>query len=175
MLDAYKLGHTFEDLGYDVLLFKNLRARQIETVLSPDFLSQKIISLSKYSSLVVGLLGHGDKSVVYGVDGEKVLLNRLQYAFNDESCPILKEKPKIFIILACQGNNEQRVQGTDHLTPARQIWTMKLPMGSSRPLIGEFLTLSATIEEFVTFYGEFSIFLITTCNGLNYQDSKILI
>lgn len=155
LLDAHKLGETFAGLGFDILFFKNLRAQQMETVLSPDFLSQKMNSLSKYASLVVGLLGHGDKSVVYGVDGEKVLLNKLQYAFNDESCPALKEKPKIFIILACQGENEQKIKGMEPPTSARQTWTMKLPMGSSQPLIGEFLTLSATIEEFVALFGEF--------------------
>jgi len=119
-------------------------------------LSQKK-DLSKYSSLVVGILGHGDKSLVYGVDGEKVLLNRLQYAFNDKSCPAFEEKPKIFIILACQGKNEQKIKETGN---ENQTWTIKLPTGSSRPVIGEFLTLFATIEDFISYYGE--------CNSLTY-------
>ena len=60
-----------------------------------------------YASLVVCLLSHGDQGTVCGVDNEKVNVVELQYEiFNSESCPELSDKPKIFIIQACQGDKK---------------------------------------------------------------------
>ena len=60
-----------------------------------------------YASLVVCLLSHGDQGTVCGVDNEEVNVVQLQYEiFNSESCPDLSDKPKIFIIQACQGDRE---------------------------------------------------------------------
>jgi len=104
-LDGKKLEETFRNFGYDILRFRNLQAEKIETFLSSEELVKRTnVSFEKYASLVVCILGHGDVGVVCGVDGIDVSLNRIQYdAFDEQGCPDLKGKPKIFIVFACQG------------------------------------------------------------------------
>ena len=83
---------------------------QLEEFLSPVILAQENGgSLDQWASLVVYILGHGDRGVVLGVDGAPVLLNRLQYAFNTSSCPALKGKPKVFVVLDCQGTSHDQL------------------------------------------------------------------
>jgi len=164
------LETTFTEFGYDVLQFRNLRAQQIEIVLSPEFLAdqQEDKSLSHFCSLVVCILAHGNKGVVQGVDGELVSLNALELALNNGSCPDLKGKPKIFIVNACQGPNEQAtVHQQNHpqiplmITfpenhPEMSLMVSPTVNANSSPF-KDFIRLSATIEEFVS-WGTLSIF-----------------
>jgi len=135
VLDAKKLESTFMNFGYQVLHLKNLRAQQMEQMLSPENLAKESTggsSLSEFSSLVVCILGHGEKGAVLGADGAPVLLKRLQYTFNGGSCPDLRGKPKVFIILACQGDNEQLIDNENlNLSFCRaRIWFLvyQLPL-----------------------------------------------
>jgi len=106
--------------------------------------------LDQLASLVVCILGHRDKGVVFGVDGIPVLLNRLQYGFNSAHSPALEAKPKVFVILACQGNHDQLILERPDLSRIPSTLTMMPPVSSSAtmpPLIG-LLSLMSTIEEF---------------------------
>ena len=67
----------------------------------------KKVRFEDYASLVICILSHGIKGHVYGVDWEPVLINELMYRFNDGNFEALEGKPKIFIVLACQGSNNQ--------------------------------------------------------------------
>ena len=62
-----------------------------------------------YASLVICLLSHGGLGTVFGVDGLALNVLELQWTFNSDSCPDLSDKPKIFIIQACQGEIWQRM------------------------------------------------------------------
>ncbi|KAH9383233.1 hypothetical protein HPB48_024312 [Haemaphysalis longicornis] len=54
--------------------------------------------------LVVILMSHGEERFIYGSDGEKLhLRNDVYRTFNNEECPALKKKPKIFLVQACRG------------------------------------------------------------------------
>lgn len=160
--DAELLETTFTDFGYDVLKFQNLRAQQIEIVLSPEYLAdqQEEKSLNHFCSLVVCIAAHGAKGVVQGVDGETVSLNALQLALNNGSCPDLRGKPKIFIVNACQGSNQQAiVHQRNHPQIPLVIGNQENHQGMSlmvSPTVDvdsspfkDFIRLSATIEEFV--------------------------
>lgn len=153
LCDAKNLKTTFTRFGYDVIQFSNLRAQQLEIVLSPEYLRDQLQDLIKksledFSSLVICILAHGDKGVVAGVDGVPSSLNRLQYALNDGNCPSLKGKPKIFIVLACQGENLQFVvNGNKQIQVPLMISPEVIDTSSSS--FKDFLRLSATLEEFV--------------------------
>ena len=145
-----------------MLLFNNLRAKQLETFVSPGYLEYEIRrknigtgSLDRFNSLIVCLLGHGDKGVILGADGSPVLLNRLKYGFNCGECTALDGKPKVFIVLACQGDNEQIEQCTGTIVEPVQTWTMKAPVGTSAgtPSVKDFLSLMSSVEEFVSYGG----------------------
>jgi hypothetical protein len=101
--DEDSLKCVFMQLGFDVRIFKDLKAKNlcycVEDLARQDF--------SSYASLVVCILSHGDEGVVEGVDGESIKINKLKYKFNSNDCPTLNGKPKIWIIQACQGKGIQ--------------------------------------------------------------------
>lgn len=140
-LDAKKLEETFKSFGYNVLSYKNLRADQITTLLTSRTLEHLAnTSLKSYASLVVCLLGHGDKGVLQGVDGVSVSLNTIQYdAFNDQACPYLKGKPKIFIVLAFQGNKQKIIQN--------ERWNYSASMDAAANADDEFMAVPFVDEE----------------------------
>lgn len=153
LCDANLLETTFTGFGYDVIHFRNLRAEQMEIVLSPEYLTDHLQDKSKglsiFASLAICILSHGDKGVVEGVDGVPISLNRLQYAFNDGNCPSLKGKPKIFIVLACQGANSQIITNQNQKIQLPLMISPEAIDTSSSPF-KDFLRLSSTIEEFMT-------------------------
>ena len=129
-VDVKALSETFLTFGYDLRLYANLTKEQlIQTV---DEIATKGM-LKDYASLVVCLLSHGGLGTIEGVDhkkGHEKLVNvisDIQWAFNSQKCPELINKPKIFIIQACQGGVGQRM----------------IPASSSSPLLGVNHTLKA--------------------------------
>ncbi|RXM96292.1 Caspase-2 [Acipenser ruthenus] len=53
---------------------------------------------------VVAVLSHGVEGAVYGVDGKLVQLDEIFQFFDNSSCPNLQNKPKVFFIQACRGD-----------------------------------------------------------------------
>ncbi|MGH0115118.1 UNVERIFIED_CONTAM: hypothetical protein FKN15_070638 [Acipenser sinensis] len=53
---------------------------------------------------VVAVLSHGVEGAVYGVDGKLVQLDEIFQYFDNSSCPNLQNKPKVFFIQACRGD-----------------------------------------------------------------------
>ncbi len=52
---------------------------------------------------VVIILSHGDEGdLIYAQDGRKVSAEYLLRKFNNDACPMLKGKPKFFILQACR-------------------------------------------------------------------------
>ena len=118
--DAEALSKTFEGFGYELRPYENLTAEQLRQTLNDlakekDSMGQSIFK--QYASLVVCLLSHGSLGSVMGIDRKQVNVLELQYeTFNSETCPDLNDKPKIFIIQACQGNIGQRMILFDPIT-----------------------------------------------------------
>lgn len=155
--DVAQLWRTFTRFGYEVIVLKNLRGDQIIHYLSPVQLQSKAKKkLEEYGSLVVCILSHGLKGVVHGVDLKAVPIEGLKYRFG--RCEALKEKPKMFIILACQGNNHQLVYRTNLITDddIKSDFPMIMPAGLSEKddSMTDFLTFVSTIENFETCYSK---------------------
>jgi hypothetical protein len=62
---------------------------------------------SKYNALIVCILSHGYENFVYGVDDQSVAVRYLTMFFRSSKCKTLANKPKIFFIQACQGQEKQ--------------------------------------------------------------------
>jgi hypothetical protein len=62
---------------------------------------------SKYNALIVCILSHGNENVVYGIDEESVSVCYLTMFFQSSKCKTLENKPKLFFIQACQGQEKQ--------------------------------------------------------------------
>ncbi len=52
---------------------------------------------------VVCVLGHGTEGGVFAADGVKVEAEKIYEYLNNEGCPDLRGKPKLFIMQACRG------------------------------------------------------------------------
>ena len=108
-------------------------------------------------------MGHGDKGVLYGVDDVPVSLNEIQYeAFNDLTCPDLKGKPKVFIVLACQGEKIQQViqRPTSHPSSALSTPVVNAIVNNNNeehhlPPVYDFIRLVSTIEEYKSYFCKF--------------------
>ncbi|XP_010779926.1 caspase-2, partial [Notothenia coriiceps] len=54
-------------------------------------------------SSVVCLLSHGVEGAIYGTDGQLLQLDWVFESFDNAHCPLLQNKPKMFFIQACRG------------------------------------------------------------------------
>ncbi|XP_057589012.1 caspase-2 isoform X2 [Hippopotamus amphibius kiboko] len=59
-------------------------------------------------SCIVALLSHGVEGGVYGVDGKLLQLQEVFRLFDNANCPNLQNKPKMFFIQACRGDETDR-------------------------------------------------------------------
>nr|AEO22139.1 caspase 1/2 [Branchiostoma lanceolatum] len=70
----------------------------------------------------VVLMSHGDEGVIYGTDDKTVKLDDIFAMFDDNKCPRLKGKPKLFFIQACRGRNIYKGEDeTDSSAPDVQV------------------------------------------------------
>ncbi|XP_046376844.2 caspase-3-like isoform X2 [Haliotis rufescens] len=118
--DAMNLKKMFEHLGFEVLLRNNLTGEEMVKTL------QKVASNIDYDHtqadcFACAILSHGDNEdfpplqppydamlrhdIIYGVDGTIVPTRFLIANFNDECCPELEGKPRLFFIQACRGRD----------------------------------------------------------------------
>ncbi|ESO83598.1 hypothetical protein LOTGIDRAFT_133150, partial [Lottia gigantea] len=85
------------------------------------------------------LLSHGEEGYIYGTDGEMLALNQIFDLFNNNKCPLLKGKPKIFIVQACRGGSFDRGVSIDETDG-----------GPAIPMIKQLPTLSDMIIGYPT-------------------------
>ncbi|XP_076089298.1 caspase-8-like isoform X1 [Mytilus galloprovincialis] len=101
--DARMLDETFLKLGFIVTIYKDLTAKDMFAVMH----GLSTLDHSKYNAVVVCILSHGGEHVVYGVDGKDIAIRYLTSFFRSSKCKSLANKPKLFFIQACQGNERQ--------------------------------------------------------------------
>ena len=101
--DRDRLTSTFLALGFDVCVKENLEGNVMDRDIKE--IGQRFDCT--YQSLVICILSHGKEGCVMGSDWTPVQINSLKYALNSQDCPNLLNKPKIFIIQACQGDSTQ--------------------------------------------------------------------
>nr|XP_015211426.1 PREDICTED: caspase-14-like isoform X2 [Lepisosteus oculatus] len=61
-------------------------------------------SLEDISCCFVVTASHGNLGIIVGSDEEKVKLNGIIKLFDNDKCPKLRKKPKVFIVQACRGD-----------------------------------------------------------------------
>ncbi|XP_074842174.1 caspase-14-like isoform X2 [Carettochelys insculpta] len=72
-----------------------------------EFRDQINQSEDEISCCLIVLMSHGrNHNLIQGKDGDTVDLDDIFALFNNVQCPKLQEKPKIFIIQACRGGEE---------------------------------------------------------------------
>ena len=106
-LDANKLMNLFKN-------FLKFKVQKVDDV-TEDKLYQTLHQLQtedhqRYSAFVLILLSHGDKGgVVYCSDGAPITLKKISDFFTAANCPSLINKPKLFFVQACRGQEPNQV------------------------------------------------------------------
>lgn len=108
--DCARLELIFQQLSYDVYNLKNGTGSEIWNTLK-NFSTW--VKLAEYQSCFIVLMSHGLDGFIFGRDGKAVDLVAVYDLFSNEKCPYLQNKPKVFLIQACRGDQPDR--GTDQL------------------------------------------------------------
>ncbi|XP_068616144.1 caspase-2 [Brachionichthys hirsutus] len=100
-VDDEVLRKVFTELDYVVTVHRDLSAQSIRKCIE-NFC--QLPGHRAVDSCVVCLLSHGVEGAIYGTDGELLQLDWVFEAFDNSHCPLLQNKPKMFFIQACRGD-----------------------------------------------------------------------
>ena len=103
-VDEENLRVTWEYLQYDVRVLRNLTASE----LTRQLMQIALMSHENYDSFVCCILSHGYLDGIYGTDSQPVKINDIASLFKGNFCPTLSNKPKLFFIQACRGEDEDK-------------------------------------------------------------------
>ncbi|XP_066472678.1 caspase-2 [Tiliqua scincoides] len=116
-VDYVALDTLFGQLGYQVILRHDRTAQEMQEELEHF---SKHPAHRNVDSCIVSLLSHGIEGGVYGVDGKLLQLQEIFRLFDNANCPSLQNKPKMFFIQACRGDETDRgvdqVDGNERAT-----------------------------------------------------------
>ncbi|KAK7113267.1 caspase-7-like [Littorina saxatilis] len=119
--DATALIEMFEELQFDVKCYHNQTAKKMMKILKKE---ADEYDHDNANCLAVAIMSHGDseklenfpcdqqtipsgdkiqKDLIFGVDGCVILTESVTKAFQDEMCPGLVGKPRLFFLQACRG------------------------------------------------------------------------
>ncbi|XP_023187209.1 caspase-2 isoform X1 [Xiphophorus maculatus] len=100
-VDDEVLRKVFTELDYHVSVHRDLTAQGMRTCIE-NFCRRS--EHRTVDSCVVCLLSHGVEGAIYGTDGQLIQLDWVFEAFDNAHCPLLQNKPKMFFIQACRGD-----------------------------------------------------------------------
>lgn len=103
--DSGVLQGVFEELGFVVHVEEDLTAAVMRSALATCSERCKPSGKEEYDCVVVIVLAHGSQAGIMGVDGRFVKLEEIWTPFLKNSH--LNEKPKVFLIQACRGENKE--------------------------------------------------------------------
>lgn len=103
-IDVQHLQELWQFLNFEVILKQDLVSQDIYTAL------REISTLdhSQYDCFVCCLLSHGADGGIFGTDCELVEIKDITAMFKGVACPSLANKPKLFFVQACRGQNFDR-------------------------------------------------------------------
>ncbi|ESN95194.1 hypothetical protein HELRODRAFT_87042, partial [Helobdella robusta] len=105
-IDRDQIKTFFQKLKFKVIVYENLTANVMQEKLNET--SKQEVKES-HDCFVCFILSHGEMGyVVYGTDCQEVPLLSLTTPFHKGHCPQLENKPKLFFVQACQGNQYNR-------------------------------------------------------------------
>lgn len=100
--DAEALEHIFKHFGYET----RVKTNRVHTDILNDV--RDVINESvKYDSVIICILSHGYKGIVYGANSVPVKIEDIEKLIVSDR---LIGKPKILVVQACQGEETQRAK-----------------------------------------------------------------
>ena len=101
LVDEDNLLVTLKFLNYEVRVLRNLPASDI----TRELMRISLESHKNYDSFVCCILSHGYLDGVYGADSDRVTFSDIANIFKGSYCRDLVDKPKLFFIQACRGQD----------------------------------------------------------------------
>ncbi|XP_077508544.1 caspase-14-like [Amblyomma americanum] len=99
--DVMRMRRLFLALHFDCTVAINLTSDEMKELL--EWAAQPE-QQKNADCLVVVLMSHGRQNYIYGVDFKPLhLYEDIYERFNNENCPALQGKPKLFFVQACRG------------------------------------------------------------------------
>jgi hypothetical protein len=99
-VDEKNLFNLFEALMFDVQAFKDRTVKEMMDIFNQE---RQVPAHNSYEVFVLCVLSHGFNGGIYGTDGQELKIDTMKDFFDGKHCPVLLNKPKLFIIQACQG------------------------------------------------------------------------
>ncbi|XP_063699609.1 caspase-8 [Culicoides brevitarsis] len=140
--DCVALERAFSVRGYKIVRRDNLTHIQLQKALH-DIVQASTI----YDSLVVCILSHGNKGVVFGSDYIPVNITTIQEILSTQQ---LLNKPKVLIIQACQGRKKNVTITSERTRSDLETDDASHQAPVSAPKYADLLTAMSTIEGFVS-------------------------
>ncbi|PFX29329.1 Caspase-3 [Stylophora pistillata] len=103
--DVKGLTSLFDDFNFTIKTRNNLEQSEILELLQDA--SEK--DFGKYDCFVCVILSHGSKDGIYGTDDVSINIEAITSYFRRDRCPSLEGKPKIFLIQACRGSQQDSI------------------------------------------------------------------
>uniref|UniRef100_A0A915PLH8 Uncharacterized protein n=1 Tax=Setaria digitata TaxID=48799 RepID=A0A915PLH8_9BILA len=113
-IDEINLDNLFQQLNYKVSVYRNLCAKEM-LIAMRDF--SKRPEHKDLDSCVVCVLTHGEHGELYGTDDVAVSVIEFVSCLNARNCPALAQKPKLFFLQACRGQQYDRGFGNEFDKP----------------------------------------------------------
>ncbi|XP_026862527.2 caspase-2 isoform X2 [Electrophorus electricus] len=117
-VDEEVLRRLFFELDFTVSVHKDLTVQAMRGCIE-QFVQRPEHAVS--DCCAVCLLSHGVEGSIYGIDGQLLELDWVFESFDNAHCPMLQNKPKMFFIQACRG--EEMDGGVDQLDGDDQTQT----------------------------------------------------
>ena len=102
--DVDHLQELWTFLNFHVVVRQDLASQEIFSVMR-EF---STLDHSQYDCFVCCLLSHGANGGIFGTDSELVAIKDITALFKGVGCPSLHNKPKLFFIQACRGQEFDR-------------------------------------------------------------------
>ena len=102
--DVEQLRDLWQFLNFEVVLRQDLVSQEIYNAIREI----STMDHSQYDCFVCCLLSHGADGGIFGTDCELVEIKDITAMFKGVACPTLANKPKLFFIQACRGQNFDR-------------------------------------------------------------------
>jgi len=127
-VDVENLRALLRGLEFDVTVHKNLALGPFYREIT-EFCCNKMHAEADMAIVVI--LSHGKDGFVYSADGQSINMEYIYEFFNNRNCPLLRGKPKFFIVQSCRGDRPD--QGVDEeLGAAGLTFPANIPAAKKR-------------------------------------------
>jgi len=122
-VDRRNIVKLLEQLTFKVKVSENVSARTMKAIIH-SFAQNTEHNHSDCCAVVI--MSHGHEKQIYGCDGIAVDIEEIFCMFDNVNCPMLRQKPKLFLIQACR--DLHKIEDCAHEFPSAAERQVRSPM-----------------------------------------------